>query len=60
MYIDFDHREWWVEVLAVVTMGIGQIVTIILTEVIASDIIIENGKGIILTTYSINVFLLSF
>ena len=48
MYIDLDHREWWVQVLEVVTMGVAQLVTVILTEFIASDIFIENGKGILI------------
>ena len=44
MYNDFDHRELWVKVLDVV---FGGLTTEILTKVIASNIIIENGKGIL-------------
>ena len=48
MYNDFDHRDWWVQVLEVAWLGIGRLITTILTEVIASDFIIENGKGILI------------
>ena len=54
MYNDFDHREWWVQVLEVMWLGAGRLITEILTNVIASDWIIEDGKEIL--NYSINVF----
>ena len=46
MYNDFDNREWWVQVLEVAWLGFGRLVTEILTNVVASDFIIENGKRI--------------
>ena len=46
MYNDFDPREVWVQVLEVAWLGFGRLVTEILTNVVASDFIIENGERI--------------
>ena len=48
MYNDFDHRELWVKVLETLWLGAGRLITEILTNVIASDFIIENGKRILI------------
>ena len=53
MYNDFDLREVWVQVLEVLWLGAGRLITEILT-IVASDYFIEDGKEIL--NYSINVF----